>query len=74
MTLDGYDLVPKSDCVAQTKNLHELKLSWVAPFYHYVGSREYLIYGSTENLNLTVLMNDKRQIWHKEDHIPWGSR
>jgi|GEM_PF-594927 hypothetical protein len=72
MTLDGYDLVPKSDCVAQTKNLHELKLSWAAPFYHYAGSREYLIYGSTENLNLTVLMNDKRQIWHKEDHIPWG--
>lgn len=68
MTLDGYKLVSESDCIAQTKKLHELKLSWAAPFYHYAGSREYLIYGSTKNLNLTALINDKRQIWHKKEH------
>lgn len=72
MLQEGYELVSESDCIAQTKNLHELKLSWAAPFYHYAGSREYLIYGSTKNLKLTALVNDKRQIWHKKDHIPWG--
>ena len=72
MLQEGYELVSESDCIAQTKNLHELELSWAAPFYHYAGSREYLIYGSTKNLKLTALMNDKRQIWHKKDHIPWG--
>ena len=27
-----------------------------------------MIYGSTKNLNLTALINDKRQIWHKKEH------
>ncbi|WP_298786586.1 hypothetical protein [uncultured Campylobacter sp.] len=38
------------------------------PSYHYAGDKEYLIYGSIENLNLTALINDKRRIWHKKEH------
>ena len=68
MLQEGYELVSESDCIAQTKNLHEFKLSWAAPFYHYAGSREYLIYGSIKNLNITAIVNDKRRIWHKKEH------
>ena len=41
------------------------------PSYHYAGDKEYLIYGSIENLNLTALINDKRRIWHEKEH-KWG--
>ncbi|RKV93408.1 MAG: hypothetical protein D8H92_11105 [Campylobacter sp.] len=68
MLQEGYELVSKSDCIAETTNLHEFKLSWAMPSYHYAGSREYLIYGSIKNLNITAIVNDKRRIWHKKEH------
>nr|WP_314870821.1 hypothetical protein [uncultured Campylobacter sp.] len=71
MLQEGYEFVSKSDCIAETTNLHEFKLSWAAPFYHYAGSREYLIYGSIKDLNITAIVNDKRRIWYKKEH-EWG--
>lgn len=71
MLQEGYEFVSKSDCIAETTNLHEFKLSWAMPSYHYAGSREYLIYGSIKNLNITAIVNDKRRIWHKKEH-EWG--
>ena len=71
MLQEGYEFVSKSDCIAETTNLHEFKLSWAMPSYHYAGSREYLIYGSIKNLNITAIVNDKRRIWHKKEH-KWG--
>ena len=71
MLQKGYELVSESDCIAETTNLHEFKISWAMPSYHYAGDKEYLIYGSIENLNLTALINDKRRIWHKKEH-KWG--
>ena len=71
MLQEGYEFVSKSDCIAETANLHEFKLSWAMPSYHYAGSREYLIYGSIKNLNITAIVNDKRRIWHKKEH-EWG--
>ena len=68
MLQEGYEFVSKSDCIAETTNLHEFKLSWAMPSYHYAGSREYLIYGSIKNLNITAIVNDKRRIWHKKEH------
>ena len=71
MLQEGYEFVSKSDCIAETTNLHEFKLSWAMPSYHYAGSREYLIYGSIKNLNITAIVNDKRRIWYKKEH-EWG--
>ena len=71
MLQEGYKFVSKSDCIAETTNLHEFKLSWAMPSYHYAGSREYLIYGSIKNLNITAIVNDKRRIWYKKEH-EWG--
>ena len=71
MLQEGYEFVSKSDCIAETTNLHEFKLSWAMPSYHYAGSQEYLIYGSIKNLNITAIVNDKRRIWHKKEH-EWG--
>lgn len=71
MLQEGYEFVSKSDCIAETTNLHEFKLSWAMPSYHYAGSREYLIYGSIKNLNIMAIVNDKRRIWHKKEH-EWG--
>jgi len=71
MLQEGYEFVSESDCIAETTNLHEFKLSWAMPSYHYAGSREYLIYGSIKNLNITAIVNDKRRIWHKKEH-EWG--
>ena len=71
MLQEGYEFVSKSDCIAETTNLHEFKLSWAMPSYHYSGSREYLIYGSIKNLNITAIVNDKRRIWYKKEH-EWG--
>lgn len=68
MLQEGYEFVSKSDCIAETTNLHEFKLSWAMPSYHYAGSREYLIYGSIKNLNITAIVNDKRRIWYKKEH------
>ena len=68
MLQEGYEFVSKSDCIAETTNLHEFKLSWAMPSYYYAGSREYLIYGSIKNLNITAIVNDKRRIWHKKEH------
>ena len=71
MLQEGYEFVSKSDCIAETTNLHEFKLSWAMPSYYYAGSREYLIYGSIKNLNITAIVNDKRRIWYKKEH-EWG--
>jgi len=71
MLQEGYEFVSESDCIAETTNLHEFKLSWAMPSYHYAGSREYLIYGSIKNLNITAIVNDKRRIWYKKEH-EWG--
>ena len=68
MLQEGYEFVSESDCIAETTNLHEFKLSWAMPSYYYAGSREYLIYGSIKNLNITAIVNDKRRIWHKKEH------
>lgn len=68
MLQEGYEFVSESDCIAETTNLHKFKLSWAMPSYYYAGSREYLIYGSIKNLNITAIVNDKRRIWHKKEH------
>ena len=68
----GYNQIEKTHCVADTNNLADLKSSFAAPNFSYLGhvkgNKEFLVFGSKKNLDITSISDTKTQIWHKKGY------
>lgn len=70
---NGFRLIDKSKCFAQIDNLSNTKLTFAAPNFHYLGykqalsHKEFLIYGSTKNINILNINFQKKQIWYRRE-------
>ncbi|MBQ9683755.1 MAG: hypothetical protein IJV35_10875 [Neisseriaceae bacterium] len=70
---NGFQLIDKYKCFAKINNLSNTKLTFAAPNFHYLGyeqalsHKEFLIYGSTKNLNIININSQKKQIWYKRE-------
>ena len=61
----GYEVVPRSDCVANPANLYEDRLRWAAPSFHYDSHKIYLIRGRIDRLEVSRLSKKEEKIYKK---------
>lgn len=63
----GYEVVSRSDCVANPANLYESRLRWAAPSFHYDSHKIYLIRGRVDRLEVSRLSEKEGKIYKKDN-------
>lgn len=65
---NGYKQIDKSFCVANSNNLANLKSTFAAPNFRYLGEKTFLVFGSMKNLDISSISDTKTEIWHKKGY------
>ena len=59
---NGYKQIDKSFCVANSNNLANLKSTFAAPNFRYLGEKTFLVFGSMKNLDISSIGDTKTEI------------